>query len=306
MRTLIWSGAAAALTAVTFTLLAFDYARRHPESRLGRCAVQASRVAARCSPVGLLSRWLCQRAESAARAGKPVTVSVRETSRADRPSPPAAASGPVPEVIDLTEYRVQIQQEIEGCQPEECQSPMLLSPPVQAEIGSGLTSVLVSPSVLGAEEVEPMPACCDEEPESPEKLPTDQTVDDAELIEILRSLLHDAAGQPVGEAATDPEEVAADAPEEMDDGMAPDMQEDPDYHQHYPSCPHMNSRYCRYTGKCYPDEPPPTTEQPQADRPAAAPAEDGAEQEEMHPEVDTMEFRPEEDARQGEFEPQPF
>jgi hypothetical protein len=114
--------------------------------------------------------------------------------------------------------------------------------------------------------------------------------------------------------------------EKVKDGMPPDCQEDPARDHQYPGCPYSGG--CPYGGSC-PSGPcinPSTKPQPEEEtpkageetqetvppspapehKPANVPPYAGSEDVPSHPEVDTTEFRPREDARRGEFDPAPF
>jgi hypothetical protein len=114
--------------------------------------------------------------------------------------------------------------------------------------------------------------------------------------------------------------------EKVKDGMPPDCQEDPAHDHQYPGCPYSGG--CPYGGGCPSGrclnpstKPEPKDETPKAGeetqeavpsrpapehKPANVPPHAGSEDVPSHPEVDTTEFRPREDARKGEFDPAPF
>lgn len=114
---------------------------------------------------------------------------------------------------------------------------------------------------------------------------------------------------------TDPDKAATPSSEPKDGS---ECKEDPNYYHHYSGCPSTN--YCPYTGRCYPavePQQPPVKMTPGQDettephvkpkkhtskKPRFAP---GGEDSPMHPEVDTMEYRPS-DGGLNEYGPGPF
>jgi hypothetical protein len=108
------------------------------------------------------------------------------------------------------------------------------------------------------------------------------------LGEFTERMIHEAAQEPAG------------SEEQSRPGTPPRCQEDPDYPQQYPGCPHL--------GNCPAGKKAPKNEMPKSDDPngqSAAPAKGANADCRAHPVIDTTEFRPS-DARDGEFGRIPF
>jgi hypothetical protein len=151
------------------------------------------------------------------------------------------------------------------------------------------------------------------------------------LLDLWKRILQDMVG---GESGDTHEQS-----EKINEGVPPDCQEDPAYYHQYPGCPYSGG--CPYggcpPGRCLtpPSKPEPKMDTPKADdklyeikfieghlggdEPQAAPPSrapehkpssvlpnGGSEDVPAHPEVDTTEFRPREDAKKGEFDPAPL
>jgi hypothetical protein len=108
--------------------------------------------------------------------------------------------------------------------------------------------------------------------------------------------------------------------EKINEGMPPDCQEDPAIHHQYPGCPYGGCSGCPGCPGCPGRCPTPSKPEPKVDetqdavppnqapehKPAAVTPDAGTEDVPSHPEVDTTEFRPRQDAHKGEFDPRPF
>ncbi|HXG11079.1 MAG TPA: hypothetical protein VNK04_15070 [Gemmataceae bacterium] len=320
MRRVFWCIAAAALTAALGIYLAADQASRHPDSFLGQSVIAFYRSAVQYNPV-----FAFQAARTAFRA-TPTAACTPAGCCADD-EPPCAAP-------DLSQCRLPGRIVL---QEEDCQTSFTPdSAPTEEEIQltGALVELVPPPTIMDA--ADEIPACIEpadfilpagDEPDrimpradddgAPAVMPyadEDETKEtDNDLIHFLNQCLRALVASDDCEKSEFPS-----------GGQPPDCREDPNRHLQYPGCPYVcphSRNYCPYSGRSVVPEnvcPPLDRDVPPApDRLEKKPASptkprnipQEAEESEVrprHPEVDTMEFRPTEDAKPGEFGLIPF
>src|SRR5690348_4868179 len=100
MRKLVWCGAACVVAAAVAVYVAADYAAKHPDSYLGRCAAAAAYVGARSNPFTLAGSMMGQQGiQAVAKAGAGAVCGALEG--------------------DGQAEMAEIQKPAEACEPEE-------------------------------------------------------------------------------------------------------------------------------------------------------------------------------------------
>jgi hypothetical protein len=204
MRKLVWCGAACAVAAAVAVYLAADYAAKHPDSYLGRCATAAAYLGARSNPFTLAGTVVGQEGvNAAARAGAGAVCGVLGCNGAQDEMAeihkPAEACEP--------EERVEMREPEEAAEPVEPIRPEILPqdpfPCDSEDDHEGLANGELVPftvPVMPMQTEEPMPdaehpepcepcerapACVSPDEEMPERIapPADQEDDTEEAAE---------------------------------------------------------------------------------------------------------------------------
>jgi len=340
MRRLFWCGTAliAAMTAAAYA--AAEYARHNPDSSLARGAWCAYRVCVEDNPIAHAAQVIAGRVPAAALARASRACNGATCAAAQGQPAQANASQPVQVELfgpeDFTNlFRCQspaAQANDTGgpcprtlvCTPDETSA----TPPWQ-EFGSperihgGVPAVTVPAGAVEESEDNPgaMPLSADDDSAAPSVMPYVEDGDDsAPFFNFWIDLLGEAAArshkdqQPDTSAAAGSEES-----EEASESGPADCREDPAYPYQYPGCPstatcpaggcHKPKTRPQLTPKVMGDleeqSAPPDLLLPPHKPVDAEPDADSPEESPIHPDVDTMEFRPS-DAREGEFEPHPM
>jgi hypothetical protein len=333
MRKVFWCCAATAVAWAGVAYLSADYACRHPFSLLGRSIVLAYNVGMSGGEIFRVTSDVITRARQAVADDPskpyeehslscvpPDPMPVHEQNAAPCPATPKE------DVIDTTQGR--LPGKIVINEEQEPPAAIIAAAPIvpPADVDPFVVPPISAPLVQGMidDDHRTMPYCSDDDPPPPEIMPP--CMDDNETKE------HGSCWTdfwswffPMADAETtttggneDSEMIKDYYGVSSGHARVPALQEDPSIDTQYPGCPHSDCHervVCPYTGKSYPvDNVMPTPEKPKQKKKKQKPEPKHSSNTTqdyrwwwgpIHPELDTMEFRPT-DWKQDDVQLPPF